>query len=138
MQSFQAKDLEYMNRAHNVHPNDSIKRVQDTGWENITVDLIYGTPTLSNEQWQENMQTVIDTNVPHLSAYGLTVEEKTPLHHAIKKGEQLPLDEEKSKVQFEMLMDFIPNNGLEQYEISNFARKDMVNTTGVIGQMKNI
>ena len=54
--------------------------------KNITIDLIYGTPTLSNEQWQENMQAVININVPHLSAYGLTVEEKTPLHHAIKKG----------------------------------------------------
>lgn len=125
VQSFQAKDLEYMNRAHNVHQaHDSIKRVQDAGWENITVDLIYGTPTLSHEQWQENMQTVIDINVPHLSAYGLTVEEKTPLHHAIKKGKKLPLDEEKYKVQFEMLMDFIPKNGLEQYEISNFAKKE--------------
>ena len=124
VQSFQAKDLEYMNRAHNVHQaHDSIKRVQDAGWENITVDLIYGTPTLRNEQWQENMQTVIDIKVPHLSAYGLTVEEKTPLHQAIKKGKQLPLDEEKSKVQFEMLMDFIPKNGLKQYEISNFAKK---------------
>ena len=125
VQSFQAKDLEYMNRAHDVHQaHDSIKRVQDAGWENITVDLIYGTPTLSHEQWQENMQTVIDINVPHLSAYGLTVEEKTPLHHAIKKGKKLPLDEEKCKVQFEMLMDFIPKNGLEQYEISNFAKKE--------------
>ena len=124
VQSFQAKDLEYMNRAHNVYQaHDSIKRVQDAGWENITVDLIFGTPTLSHEKWQENMQTVIDLNVPHLSAYGLTVEEKTPLHHAIKKGKQLPLDEEKSKVQFEMLMDFIPNNGLEQYEISNYAKE---------------
>ena len=76
-----------MNRAHNVNQaHDSIKRVQDTGWENITVDLIYGTPTLSNEQWQENMQTIIDINVPHLSAYGLAAEEKTPLYHAIKKG----------------------------------------------------
>ena len=70
VQSFQAKDLEYMNRAHNVHQaHDSIKRVQDAGWENITVDLIYGTPTLSHEQWQENMQAVININVPHLSAY---------------------------------------------------------------------
>ena len=124
VQSFQAKDLKYMNRAHNVQQAyDSIKRVQNAGWENITVDLIYGTPTLSNEQWQENMQAVININVPHLSAYGLTVEEKTPLYHAIKKGKQLRLDEDKSKVQFEMLMDFIPKNGLEQYEISNFAKK---------------
>ena len=124
VQSFQAKDLKYMNRAHNVQQAyDSIKRVQNAGWENITVDLIYGTPTLSHEQWQENMQAIIDINIPHLSAYGLTVEEKTPLHHAIKKGKQLPLNENKSKIQFEMLMDFIPKNGLKQYEISNFAKK---------------
>lgn len=124
VQSFQAKDLEYMNRAHNVQQAyDSIKRVQDAGWDNITIDLIYGTPTLSHEQWQDNLQKVIDLNVPHLSAYGLTVEEKTPLHSAIKNGKQLPLDEEKSKIQFEMLMDYIPKNGLEQYEISNFAKE---------------
>lgn len=124
VQSFQSEDLKYMNRAHNVHQAyDSIKRVQDAGWENITVDLIYGTPSLSHEQWQENMQSVIELNVPHLSAYGLTVEEKTPLYQAIKKGKQLPLDEEKSKIQFEMLMDFVPSNGLEQYEISNFAKR---------------
>tara|TARA_B100000963_G_scaffold112278_1_gene97758 strand:- start:114 stop:1244 length:1131 start_codon:yes stop_codon:yes gene_type:complete len=124
VQSFQAKDLEYMNRAHDVHQaHDSIKRVQDAGWENISIDLIYGTPTLNHEEWQENMQTVIDINVPHLSAYALTVEEKTPLNNAIKKGKQLPLDEDKSIVQFEMLMDFIPKHGLEQYEISNFAKK---------------
>ena len=124
VQSFQAKDLEYMNRAHDVHQaHDSIKRVQDAGWENISIDLIYGTPTLNHEEWQENMRTVIDINVPHLSAYALTVEEKTPLNNAIKKGKQLPLDEDKSIVQFEMLMDFIPKHGLEQYEISNFAKK---------------
>jgi len=123
VQSFQTKDLEYMNRAHNVQQaHDSIKGVQDAGWDNITLDLIYGTPTLSNEQWQENMQKVIDFDVPHLSAYGLTVEEKTPLHHAIKLGKQQALDEEKSSEQFEMLMDFVPKYGLEQYEISNFAK----------------
>jgi oxygen-independent coproporphyrinogen-3 oxidase len=123
VQSFHSKDLEYMNRAHNVQQAyDSIKGVQDAGWENITLDLIYGTPTLDNEQWQKNMQTVIDFEVPHLSAYGLTVEERTPLHHAIKVGKQEALDEVKSSEQFEMLMDFIPKQGLEQYEISNFAK----------------
>ena len=122
VQSFQAEDLLYMNRAHNVKQAfSSIKAVQDAGWHNITADLIYGTPTLSHEKWQENMQHIIDLGVPHLSAYGLTVEEKTPLHHAINIGKQQPLDEEKSSTHFEMLMDFIPQNGLEQYEISNFA-----------------
>ena len=123
VQSFQPKDLVYMNRAHNVQQAyDSIKGVQDAGWDNITIDLIYGTPTLSNEQWQENMQKLIDFEVPHLSAYGLTVEEKTPLHHAIKVGKQTALDEDKSSEQFEILMDFVPKYGLEQYEISNFAK----------------
>jgi oxygen-independent coproporphyrinogen-3 oxidase len=124
VQSFHKADLEYMNRAHNVEQaKASIKNVQDAGWDNITIDLIYGTPTLNNDMWMENMEYVIDFNVPHLSAYGLTVEEKTPLHHAIKTGKQTPLDEHKSKKQFEMLMEFIPKNGLEQYEISNFAKK---------------
>lgn len=124
VQSFQKEDLEYMNRAHNVdQAKSSIKRVQDAGWDNITIDLIYGTPTLNNEMWHSNMQYVVDYNIPHLSAYGLTVEEKTPLFHAIKTGKQKALDEEKSKTQFEMLMDFIPKHGLEQYEISNFAKK---------------
>ena len=122
VQSFQAEDLLYMNRAHNAKQAfSSIEAVQDAGWHNITADLIYGTPTLSHEKWQENMQHIIDLGVPHLSAYGLTVEEKTPLHHAINIGKQQPLDEEKSSTHFEMLMDFIPQHGLEQYEISNFA-----------------
>ena len=124
IQSFQKADLEYMNRAHNVEQaKASIKNVQDAGWENLTIDLIYGTPTLNNDMWIENMQHVINFNIPHLSAYGLTVEEKTPLFHAIKTGKQKKLDEPKSKTQFEMLMNFMPENGLEQYEISNFAKK---------------
>ena len=124
IQSFQKADLEYMNRAHNVEQaKTSIKNVQDAGWENLTIDLIYGTPTLNNDMWIENMQHVINFNIPHLSAYGLTVEEKTPLFHAIKTGKQKKLDEPKSKTQFEMLMNFMPENGLEQYEISNFAKK---------------
>ena len=124
VQSFQAQDLIYMNRAHDVEQaKNSIQNVQQAGWQNITIDLIYGTPTLSNQLWQENLQYIIDFNIPHLSAYGLTVEEKTPLHHAIKTGQQKALDEKKSLKQFEMLMNFMPKQGLEQYEISNFSKK---------------
>jgi len=123
VQSFQAQDLKYMNRAHDVKQAiNSIQEVQQAGWENITIDLIYGTPTLTDQQWQENLQLIVDYNIPHLSAYGLSVEEKTPLHHAIKTGQQKPLDEKKSLKQFEILMDFMPTQGLEQYEISNFSK----------------
>ena len=76
IQSFQDSDLKFMNRAHNSEAAlSSIKRVQDTGWENITIDLIYGTPTLSDSDWTNNMQTAIDLSVPHIAAYALTVED---------------------------------------------------------------
>jgi oxygen-independent coproporphyrinogen-3 oxidase len=113
-----------MNRAHNsTQAEQSIKSVQDAGWNNITIDLIYGTPTLSNQMWQENLKKFIDFDIPHLSAYGLTVEEKTPLFHAIKKGELKNIDQKKAKQQFEMLIQFCQQQEFEHYEISNFAKK---------------
>ena len=124
IQSFFDQDLQFMNRAHNSQEAQrSIKGIQDAGWNNITIDLIYGTPTLSNEMWQENLQKFKQWNIPHLSAYGLTVEEKTPLFHAIKKGTTENVDQEKAKQQFEMLMQFAKQEELEHYEISNFAKK---------------
>jgi oxygen-independent coproporphyrinogen III oxidase len=124
IQSFFDKDLQFMNRAHNSQEAErSIKGVQDGGWNNITIDLIYGTPTLNNEMWQENLEKFSNWNIPHLSAYGLTVEEKTPLFHAIKKGKTENLDQEKAKQQFELLMKFAKKEELEHYEISNFAKK---------------
>jgi len=127
IQSFFDKDLKFMNRAHNSHEAlQSIKYVQDAGWENITIDLIYGTPTLSNKMWQENLQKFKEFNIPHLSAYGLTVEEKTPLFHAIKKGSTPKLDQDKAKQQFEMLIEFSKKENLQHYEISNFAKKGFI------------
>ena len=124
IQSFFDQDLQFMNRAHNSQEAQrSIKGIQDAGWNNITIDLIYGTPTLSNEMWQENLQKFKQWNIPHLSAYGLTVEEKTPLFHAIKKGTTAHVDQEKAKQQFEMLMQFAKQEELKHYEISNFAKK---------------
>ncbi len=127
VQSFHEEDLKYMNRAHNVSEAfESIKNVQNAGWNNITTDLIYGTPTLNNDKWQQNLEYIIDLEVPHLSAYSLTVEEKTPLYHAIKTGKEKPLDEVKSQNQFNTLIDFMPKHGFEQYEISNFAKEGFV------------
>ena len=124
IQSFFDIDLQFMNRAHNSQEAErSIKGIQDAGWDNITIDLIYGTPTLNNQMWQQNLQKFSDWNIPHLSAYGLTVEEKTPLYHAIKKGKTENVDQEKAKQQFEILMQFAKKERLEHYEISNFAKK---------------
>jgi oxygen-independent coproporphyrinogen-3 oxidase len=123
IQSFFDEDLKYMNRAHNAKEAiTSVKKVQDAGFENITIDLIYGTPTLSDHNWKRNLETAFALNIPHISAYALTVETKTALERKIQKGELKPLNEEQSARQFKILMDEMRANNFEQYEISNFAR----------------
>ena len=123
IQSFFQEDLLWMNRAHNaVEAESSVKRVQDAGFENITVDLIYGYPLLSNEKWLSNIQQVIELNVPHVSAYSMTVEPKTALASFISKGKQKPMNEAQSAAQFLTLMESLQGAGFEHYEISNFAK----------------
>jgi oxygen-independent coproporphyrinogen-3 oxidase len=121
-QSFFNEDLVWMNRAHNSQEaTDCIKRSQDAGFENLTIDLIYGYPLLTNEKWQTNIQTAIGLQVPHLSAYSLTVEPKTALAHAIEKGKQPDVNDEQSAEQFMMLINTVTANGFEHYEISNYS-----------------
>lgn len=121
-QSFFDTDLLYMNRAHNAQEADyAIKAVQDAGFENITIDLIYGTPGLTDANWLYNLQQVKALGIPHFSAYGLTVEENTALHHNIKTKKSAPVDAEQSAHQFEMLMEKAAEYGYEHYEISNLA-----------------
>ena len=125
VQSFFDEDLKYMNRAHNAEEAiASIKKVQHAGFENITIDLIYGTPTMSDENWKRNLDIAFELNVPHISSYALTVEPKTALDKKILKGESKPVDEEQSARQFKMLMDEMRAHSFEQYEISNFARDE--------------
>lgn len=122
IQSFFQEDLLWMNRAHNAEEADSsIKRAQDQGYENITCDLIYGYPLLSDEKWKSNMQQLIQLEVPHISSYSMTVESKTALHHQIRKGTSAPMDEEQSARQMLQLIDTLQAASYEQYEISNFA-----------------
>lgn len=126
IQSFFDEDLKYMNRAHNSDEAlSSIKRVQDSGFENITIDLIYGTPTMNDDKWRQNLDTAFSLNVPHISSYALTVEAKTSLEKRITKGELKPVDEEQSARQLKMLMNEMGAHNFEQYEISNFARNGM-------------
>ena len=127
IQSFFEEDLKWMNRAHNSQEAESsIKRVQDAGFENITLDLIYGFPLLNNEKWLSNISRVLDFNVPHISAYSMTVEPATALSSFINKGKQQPMNESQSVEQFILLMKHLQHAGFEQYEISNFARPGMI------------
>ncbi len=121
-QSFFNEDLVWMNRAHNSQEaSDCIKRSQDAGFENLTIDLIYGYPLLTNEKWKTNIQTAIELQIPHLSAYSLTVEPRTALAHAIEKGKQPDVSDDQSADQFMMLIDTVTSNGFEHYEISNYS-----------------
>ncbi len=123
IQSFFEEDLKWMNRAHTAREaHSSIKRVQDAGFENITADLIYGFPLLSNPKWKHNIQQLIELHIPHISSYSMTVEPATALSSFIKKGEQEPMDEGQSTAQFLILMEQLIEAGFEHYEISNFAK----------------
>ena len=123
IQSFFNEDLIWMNRAHNAtEAEDCIKRSQDAGFENLTLDLIYGYPLLTDEKWLSNIQTAISLQVPHISAYALTVEPRTALAHAIKNKRQTPVSDTQSAEQFVILMEKLNEAGFEHYEISNFAK----------------
>lgn len=123
IQSFFEEDLRWMNRAHSaIEAQSSIKRVQDAGFENITADLIYGYPLLSNPKWEHNIQELIQLHIPHISSYSMTVEPATALSTFIKKGEQKAMDEGQSAAQFLILMEQLKEAGFEHYEISNFAK----------------
>jgi oxygen-independent coproporphyrinogen-3 oxidase len=122
IQSFHEADLLYMNRAHNAAEAEAcVKLAQDAGFDNITIDLIYGGPTLSDEGWQQNMIRTFALGIPHFSAYCLTVEPKTALADMVKKKKVADVDDAKAARHFSMLMEAVPAAGYEHYEISNFA-----------------
>jgi oxygen-independent coproporphyrinogen-3 oxidase len=126
VQSFFDEDLQWMNRAHNAtQAVQSIQLAQREGFNNITIDLIYGTPTLTDEHWQQNVETAIALNIPHLSCYALTVEPKTALEKMIAANKIANVDAEKQGRHFELLMQWAQAAGYEHYEISNFAKPGM-------------
>lgn len=123
VQSFFDEDLRWMNRTHLAKEAESaIKRAQDFGLENITIDLIYGYPLLSDEKWQSNIQNAVNFEIPHISSYSMTVEPKTALASFINKGQQKSMDDAQSARQFQYLIEELSTNGFEHYEISNFAK----------------
>jgi oxygen-independent coproporphyrinogen III oxidase len=122
IQSFHAKDLNYMNRIHDPRQAlEALENAKAQGFTNITADLIYGTPDMSDKQWEENILTLINLKIPHISAYSLTVEKKTALDVFIRQGKAKPVDEEQSTRQFDILVDVTSAHGYQHYEISNFG-----------------
>ncbi len=123
IQSFFDEDLRWMNRAHRAEEAErAIQLVQEKGFSNITADLIYGYPLLTDDKWQYNIGRLLDFGIPHISAYGMTVEPRTALAAFIRKGKQAGMDDGQGAGQFESLMKILAEAGYEQYEISNFAK----------------
>ena len=122
IQSFFNEDLQWMNRAHNAgQATECIRMAQGEGFNNISIDLIYGGPTLPDQHWQENVQRAIALQVPHLSCYALTVEPRTALDTLIRNHRRQDVSPDDQARQFLLLMDWMDQAGYEHYEISNFA-----------------
>ncbi|AZQ42877.1 radical SAM family heme chaperone HemW [Nonlabens ponticola] len=123
VQSFHEQDLKLMNRAHNaIEAMESIQLSRKL-FPNISIDLIYGIPGLTDEQWRENLYQAIELDVPHISSYALTVEDGTALKKFIDKGVMQPVDDEQAQRQFNILLDVMQLHGYENYEFSNFSKK---------------
>jgi oxygen-independent coproporphyrinogen-3 oxidase len=126
VQSFDDDDLAFLNRSHSAEQAIlAVKRLQKAGFENISIDLIYGIPGANNIRWLRNLETAFSLGVPHISAYALTVEPKTPLAWMIDKQKSAPVSDESQVEQFKMLMEKSRENGFQQYEISNFSKPGM-------------
>lgn len=123
IQSLFDEDLQWMNRAHSAtEAKAAIEKARAAGFENFTVDLIYGTPSLTDEQWNYNINWVLEQNITHLSCYALTVEPKTPLDKLIRTHQATDVDALQQSRQFVQLMHKMEDAGFDHYEISNFAK----------------
>ena len=122
VQSFFEDDLQLMNRAHNAHEAKKCLSLATRYFDNITVDLIYGVPNMTNVRWRENLQTLFDLRINHISSYALTVEPKTALESFIRKGTYTDVDEQVARAHFEILVAETNKQGFVHYEISNFGK----------------
>ena len=122
IQSFFDADLQLMNRAHNAEQAKQSLALATAYFDNITLDLIYGIPALSDEKWRQNIETALSFGVPHISAYALTVEPKTALHQFIQNKQMPALDESQAEAHFKLLVELLEANGFVHYELSNFGK----------------
>ena len=122
VQSFFDDDLKWMNRAHNAKQAVNSLQLAVSKFNNITIDLIYGTPLTTNEKWKSNVEKALEYKIPHLSCYALTVEEKTPLQKMIRDKKEQNVNPDIQSKQFLLLMQWLTDAGYEHYEISNFCQ----------------
>ena len=124
IQSFSDVDLEYLGRNHSAAKAiESIHLAKESGFENLTIDLIYGIPTLNSKQWKENINIAFNLGIPHISAYCLTVEDKTILKHLILSKKRKEINDNEAVKNFKTLMKLMSSNNYIHYEISNFAKE---------------
>ncbi len=124
IQSFDDADLKFMNRSHNAKEALScIRSAKESGFKNITIDLIYGLPNQTNKNWKKNLTQMLKLDIQHFSAYSLAVEPKTKLKHLIDKKIITPLDDTITVEHFNTLVEIANQNNFVHYEISNFGRE---------------
>ena len=125
VQSFDDSHLQFMNRAHNQQQAiEGLKLAKKFGYKNITMDLIYGIPDMTIQQWEDNLQQFFELDLPHLSAYGLTIEPRTHYGYLLRERSLKMENDSVYNAQFELLMERAKENGFEHYEISNFGKPD--------------
>ena len=124
IQSFDDADLKFMNRSHNAkQATQCVTLAKEQGFNNITIDLIYGLPNQSNKKWEENLTKMFNLGIQHFSAYALTVEPKTALNHLIDIKKIIPTKDETTVEHFNALVEMAAENDFIHYEISNFGKK---------------
>jgi len=127
LQSFNEEELKWMNRAHTAGQSlECIKKAQKAGFENISVDLIYGSRFQSEQSWRETLHKVFEMNIPHISSYNLTIEGKTKLSNLLEQKKEPEIDSELSARLFDILMEESEKAGYKHYEISNFCKPGFV------------
>ena len=125
LQSFNDEELIWMNRAHTAAESEaSVKRSQDKGFENISIDLIYGSKFSNLTNWKKTLDKTIALDVKHISSYNLTIEDKTKLGHDFKVKKEMAIDDEKSSELFLEMIDRLEKNKFIHYEISNFGKEN--------------
>jgi oxygen-independent coproporphyrinogen-3 oxidase len=124
IQSFFEDDLKMMNRAHNAEEAKKCLEEATKYFDNISLDLIYGIPGMSNEKWIQNIKIALSFGIPHISSYALTVEPKTALHSFIQKGIIPPPEDEVAQEHFEILVEKLEEAGFIHYELSNFGKEN--------------
>lgn len=124
IQSFFENDLKMMNRAHNAEEAKKSLETATRYFDNISIDLIYGIPGMTNEMWKQNIETALSFDIPHISSYALTVEPKTALKKLIQTGKVSEPKDEVTQEHFMILVEMLQQHGFIHYELSNFGKPD--------------